>query len=289
MKNKTLAILILLCNLLMPSSFAIQTVKKNCNCKYCRNKMFIKKYRSIEFIKYESEDAYYATGTLKMLSDIFNELLDLLRKQKNNIELDSNQKEIYSKDIKLLTYSSYETGIRTRPYGRECAQDYFKGLVDFMFHPMYMLINPGSGLNFSWLTCYPSSKFSDMLDVFFEYLKSPQRSGYFNNDAWVCTNYLKKITRIKLEQVLKIEEFYNKYPNGPDNAMVVFENIIFMIKKFVFPNDLAIRHLDAVVKYAKSQKNSDVLLGKIKKIVRDNITCFASCVEEMAYVYSKIR
>ena len=92
-----------------------------------------------------------------------------------------------------------------------------------------------------------------------------------------------------LEKVLEIKNFYNKCPTNSDNAIVVFENIILLIKKFKIQNDLAIKHLEFVVKYAKSKENSEALLKKIEHIVTNNIGHFANSVEEMAFVQFKIR
>lgn len=276
MKNKTLAVLLLLCTAFIPSGFAGEIRGKSDS-----------NYRNIEFIKREPGSENYAIGTLKMLSDKFNELLDLMKKERSNIELDGEQKQTYSKDVKFLTFCCYDTGIRTIPYGRMYVQQFFKGLDDFIYHPMYMLMNPGSGLNFGWLTCSPSSSFKDMLNTFVENIYYSKKLDYFD-DVSLCMSHLKKMARLKLEQILKVKNFYYKYPTNSKNAMVVFENIIFIIRRFRMRKDLAVRHLEFVVSYAKSRKNSNELLGKIKEIVTNNIEYFANSVEEMALIYFKI-
>lgn len=287
MKNKTLVILILLCNLLAPSSFAGE-ISKSCNCMNCRNKTFIKKYHNIEYIKCDDSGVGYALGTLRMLSDRLSELMFFLEKMKSNKELSSNQVESYSKDIKLLTYSCYDSGIRTRPYGREFSQQYFKGLDNFMFHPMYMLINPGSGLNFSWLTCYPSSRFSDMLNIFVRNIKRYKYLRYYDS-RHLCISHLKKMSRLKLSQALEIEEFYTKYSVNSYCAMVMFENIIALFRQFGLPKDLAVKHLEFFVKYAKTQKNSEALLKRTREILSDNARCFSSSVEDLLYLSLRIK
>lgn len=276
MKNKTLAVILLLCTMLMPSGFAGEIRKNSPN------------YRNMKIIKSQLSGQYYAVGTLRMLSDKFNELLDLLKKEKDKIELDSKQKIACSKDMKFLFFTCYYTKAKTVLYGQMYAQELFKGLDDFMYHPMYMLINPGSGLNFGWLTYGPSSKFADMLNTFVENIHLSEEAGYFD-DVHSCSNYLKKISRLKLEQILKVKNFYTKFPKNSENALVVFENIIFIIRRFGIRKNLAVKHLELVVKYAKTQENKEELLKKIRNIVTNNIRTFANSVEEMALIQLKIR
>lgn len=280
MKNKTLAIILLLCTALVPTGFAGESPRNRSN------------YSNIKLVKIDPKSENYAMGTLKMLSDKFNELLDLLKKERNNIKLDSNQQKAYTKDLKLLTFSYYDFSMKNRPYSRTYARIYagqlFKGLSDYLYHPMYMLVDPCSGRDFGWLTCSPSSKFSDMLDIFVENIRLSEDAGYYD-DVGLCLHYLRRIVRSKLEKVLEIKNFYNKCPTNSDNAIVVFENIILLIKKFKIQNDLAIKHLEFVVRYAKSKENSEALLKKIEHIVTNNIGHFANSVEEMAFVQFKIR
>lgn len=88
MKNKTLAILILLCNLLTPSSFATRE-----NCKS------LSKYSKVEFIKNRYGGEKYALLTLEIISDKLNKLLNLMKKER-----DANQQQEYLKDLKFLTF-----------------------------------------------------------------------------------------------------------------------------------------------------------------------------------------
>ena len=112
MKNKTLAIILLLCTALVPTGFAGESPRNRSN------------YSNIKLVKIDPKSENYAMGTLKMLSDKFNELLDLLKKERNNIKLDSNQQKAYTKDLKLLTFSYYDFSMKNRPYSRTYARIY---------------------------------------------------------------------------------------------------------------------------------------------------------------------
>lgn len=280
MKKRILAIILLACTIFTPNGFAITKNSSN--------------FKNVEFNENCSKGEDYAVGALKMLSDVFNELVYLLEKKLDNIELSDIQEKTCNKDLKVLTFDYYDVSRETTPYSRTSEIFYagklFKGLENYIYHPVYMLMDPNNDLNFGWLTCVPSrnSSFPDMLDTFMEYVYLSEDVGYFD-DVGLCNHYLKKITRLKLEKILKIKNFYSKYAVNSDNAMVMFENIIFLIKKFITRNDFAVKHLEFVVKYAKSQPDSKVILGKIKKIVANNIDCFANSVEEITLVYNKIR
>lgn len=285
MKNRTLAVILLLCTTLIPNGFAVTTNKIYKSSSNLKN---------VKFVESDPKGEVYAIGALKMLSDRFNELVYLLKKKHDNIELSANQQTACNKDLKVLTFAYYDVSMKSTPYsrtyGRIYASGLFKGLEDYIYHPMYMLMDPSYNLNFGWLTCVPTSNsnFLDMLDTFIECINSSEKFGYFD-DIGLCTHYLKKITRLKLEKILKIKNFYEKYALDSDNAMIIFENIIILIKKFITRNDFAVKHLEFVVKYAKKQKNSSFLLKKIKNIVAHNMDCFANSVEEAAFVYDKIR
>lgn len=285
MKNRTLAVILLLCTVLIPNGFAITTNKIYKNSS---------NFGNVEFVESDPKGEIYAIGALKMLADRFNELVYFLKKKNDNIELSANQQRAYDKDLKVLTFNYYDVSMKATPYSRTYgimyARNLFKGLEDYIYHPMYMLMDPNYNLNFGWLTCVPTSNsnFPDMLDTFIEYINSSEKFGYFD-DIGLCTHYLKKITRLKLEKILKIKNFYEKYALDSNNAMIMFENIIILIKKFIMRNDFAVKHLEFVVKYAKKQENRGLLLEKIKNIVMNNIECFANSVEEMTLVYHKIR
>ena len=314
MKNKTLAILILLCNLLAPSSFA---TGKNCKS--------LSKYSKIEFIKNKTGGEKYAIATLKIISDKLNELMDLLK-----LERDVDQQKKYLKDVEFLTFSYDHPCARSKFYVKKGEiNKLFKGLDEFMFHPIYMLMNPGSGLNFGWITC---KNLPEMLGTFVTYIDAYKKSGYFD-DKLLFTQHLRRMVGFKLEQILKIKDFYKIYAQDFNTRLTMFENIIILIRGLGIPKELAIKHLEFVVEYARSlaeedeerssnsinkedstdkkikrsksydeclkflkyerlrekQARRDEFLRRIREIVAKNIECFADSTEEKLIIMLKTK
>lgn len=238
MKNKTLAILILLCNLLTPSSFATRE-----NCKS------LSKYSKVEFIKNRYGGEKYALLTLEIISDKLNKLLNLMKKER-----DANQQQEYLKDLKFLTFFYGHPSVRSKSYIKEDkVNQLFKGLDDFMFHPIYMLVNPGSGLNFGWITC---KNLPEMVKTFVAYIDEYEKSGYFD-DKFLFYQHLRIVVGSKLAQILEIKDFYKIYAKTSQISEIVFENIMALIRIFGMPEELAHKHIEFVVKYMKSLVEED--------------------------------
>lgn len=321
MKNKTIATLIILCNLLTPSS--VFAGSGNCQS--------LSKYdEKVEFIKNIGGSKKPAKMTLKIISDKLNELVNLIKLKNGNVELDSNQQQEYLKNVKFLTFSYSYPRARSKFYVKKGQVNrLFNGLDDFMFHPIYMLMNPGSGLNFGWITC---KKLPEMLSIFVTYIDAYRQSGYIE-DKLLFVQHLRRMVGFKLEQILKIKDFYKIYAQDFNTRLTMFENIIILNRGLGMPKELALKHLEFVVEYARSlaeedegrpsnsinkedstdkkikrsksydeclkflkherlrekQARRDEFLRRIREIVAKNIECFADSTEEKLIIMLKTK